>query len=76
MGSGKLTYSRTEEQEKIAHERWDAGDHSEEVVELFIWRAFIGTEAGFFPETDNALLGIEPIGREGLEHIISQAIKS
>ncbi|CCF33129.1 hypothetical protein CH063_05381 [Colletotrichum higginsianum] len=74
-GEWEMTHSRTEDLERIAHERWNAGDHSEEVVEMFINRAFIGTEAGYFPETDNKLLGIESIGREGLEKIIRTAIK-
>ncbi|KAK1502014.1 hypothetical protein CTAM01_05452 [Colletotrichum tamarilloi] len=74
-GEWEVKHSRTEDLEKIAHERWSKGDHSEEVVEMFINRAFIGTEAGYFPVTDNKLLGIEPIGREGLEQIIKTAIK-
>lgn len=74
-GEWEIKHSKTEDLERIAHERWNKGDHSEEVVEMFINRAFIGTEAGYFPETDNSLLGIEPIGREGLEQIIRTAIK-
>ncbi|KAK1535760.1 hypothetical protein CPAR01_09302 [Colletotrichum paranaense] len=74
-GEWEVKHSRTEDLEKIAHERWSKGDHSEEVVEMFINRAFIGTEAGYFPVTDDKLLGIEPIGREGLEQIIKTAIK-
>ncbi|TKW49593.1 hypothetical protein CTA1_232 [Colletotrichum tanaceti] len=74
-GEWEIRHSRTEDLERIARERWNAGDHSEEVVDMFINRAFIGTEAGYFPKTDNKLLGIEPIGREGLERIIRTAIK-
>lgn len=75
-GEWEIKHSKTEDLERIAHERWNDGDHSEEVVEMFINRAFIGTDAGYFPETDNKLLGIEPIGREGLEKIIRVAIEA
>ncbi|KAF4856014.1 hypothetical protein CGCSCA4_v000727 [Colletotrichum siamense] len=71
-----IKHCRTEDLEKTALERWAQGDHSEEVVEMFINRAFLGKGwGGYFPETDNILLGIEPIGREGLEKIIRTAMK-
>ncbi|KAF6811402.1 hypothetical protein CMUS01_13271 [Colletotrichum musicola] len=77
-GEWEIKHSRTEDLEKVARERWAQGDHSEEVAEMFINRAFIGKGwGGYFPEEvlDNELLGIKPIGREGLEKIIRTAIK-
>lgn len=71
-----LSYCRTEEEEKKAHERWAKGDRSEEVVEMFINRAFLGEGwGGHFPVVDNELLGIEEIGKQGLEDIVRAAMK-
>ncbi|KAK1958560.1 hypothetical protein LY78DRAFT_373895 [Colletotrichum sublineola] len=71
-----IKHCRTEDLKKTALGRWAQGDHSEEVVEMFINRAFLGKGwGGYFPETENKLLGIEPIGREGLEKIIRTAME-
>lgn len=77
-GGWDITHSSTEELERKARELWATGDHSEEVVEKFIWRAFIGLGAGNFPQEEmvNELLGLESIGRKGLEEIILTAIQS
>ncbi|KAL8371177.1 hypothetical protein RB595_001157 [Gaeumannomyces hyphopodioides] len=70
-----LSYCRTEEEEAKAHERWAKGDRSEEVVEMFINRAFLGEGwGGYFPVVDNELLGIGEIGKQGLEDIIRTAV--
>ncbi|CAK4030449.1 Hypothetical predicted protein [Lecanosticta acicola] len=75
-GEWEITHVKTAELEQVARQRWEAGDNTEEVVEMFIWCAFIGTPgAGYFEETDNTLLGIEGIGRKGLERIIRAAIE-
>ncbi|KAK3316907.1 hypothetical protein B0H66DRAFT_520060 [Apodospora peruviana] len=78
VGKGKdwtVTYSRTEELEAQARKRWAEGDRSEEVVAMFINRAFIGEGwGGYFPVRDNGLLGIKGIGREGLKRIVKERL--
>lgn len=70
-----LTYSRTEDLETEARRRWGQGDRSDEVVAMFINRAFIGNGwGGYFPIKDNDLLGIEGIDRNGLKGIVKQAL--
>lgn len=71
----ELTHSSTEEQEKEARKRWAEGDHSDEVVAMFINRAFIGKGwGGYFPVLDNELLGIKGLEREEFVNIIKLAI--
>lgn len=71
----QLKYSRTEDQVVEAFKRWADGDHGDEVVAMFINRAFIGFPlVGHFPINDNELLGITSIGREGLKKVIEEAI--
>ncbi|XDG04792.1 hypothetical protein ABKA04_004407 [Annulohypoxylon sp. FPYF3050] len=70
-----LTYSETENLESEAFRRWAAGDHSEEVIAMFINRAFIGKGwGGYFPVRDNELLGIKDMERDELKTIIKAAI--
>ncbi|KAI0836207.1 NAD(P)-binding protein [Hypoxylon sp. FL0890] len=70
-----LTYSKTEDLESEAFRRWAEGDHSEEVIAMFINRAFIGKGwGGYFPVLDNELLGIKGLNREGLKAIIKLAM--
>ncbi|KAI1385185.1 NAD(P)-binding protein [Hypoxylon trugodes] len=70
-----LTYSQTENLESEAFRRWSEGDHSEEVIAMFINRAFIGKGwGGYFPVRDNDLLGIKGLGRDELKAIIKLAI--
>ncbi|OTA65790.1 NAD(P)-binding protein [Hypoxylon sp. EC38] len=71
----KLTYSKTEDLESEALRRWAEGDHSEEVIAMFINRAFIGKGwGGYFPVLDNELLGIKGLNREELKAIIKLAM--
>ena len=71
----KITHSDTAVREVEAFERWGAGDRSEEVVAMFINRAFIGEKnGGNFPELDNDILGIKMMDQKGLESIISSAL--
>ncbi|KAL7620077.1 hypothetical protein AAE478_010626 [Parahypoxylon ruwenzoriense] len=70
-----ITYSKTENLEVEALRRWAEGDHSEEVIAMFINRAFIGEGwGGYFPVRDNDLLGIKGLERDELKAIIKQAI--
>lgn len=70
-----ITYARTEDLEKEAHQRWIGGDHSPEVVEKFINRAFLGKGyGGYFPETDNKLLGIRELSKFELEELVRTAM--
>ncbi|KAI1101148.1 NAD(P)-binding protein [Jackrogersella minutella] len=70
-----LTYSKTEDLEGEALKRWAEGDHSEEVIAMFINRAFIGKGwGGYFPIRDNDLLGIKDMKRDELKDIIKQAL--
>lgn len=68
-----ITYAMTEDLEKEARESWETGDHSEPVVEKFIWRAFL-TGGGYFKETDNKLLGIRGLDKAGLEELVKAAV--
>ena len=71
-----ITHSRTEDLEAEARRRWSEGDHSEEVIAMFINRAFIGDGwGGYFPERDNELLGIKGLQREGLKNIVKLAME-
>lgn len=71
-----ITYSKTEELEIEARRRWAEGDHSEEVIAMFINRAFIGEGwGGHFPKLDNELLGIKGLGKDGLKEIVKLAIE-
>lgn len=71
-----ITYSKTEDLEAEARRRWAEGDHSEEVIAMFINRAFIGKGwGGYFPELDNELLGIKGLDRDGLKCIVRLAIE-
>ncbi|KAI2627577.1 NAD(P)-binding protein [Hypoxylon sp. NC1633] len=70
-----LTYSKTEDLESEALRRWAEGDHSEEVIAMFINRAFIGEGwGGYFPVLDNDLLGIKGLDRNELKAIVKLAI--
>jgi len=70
-----LTYSKTEDQEAEARKRWAEGDRSDEVIAMFINRAFIGEGwGGHFPVKDNQLLGIKGLTKDELKDIIKQAI--
>ncbi|KAK3385716.1 hypothetical protein B0H63DRAFT_186995 [Podospora didyma] len=70
-----LTYSNTGDLEAEARKRWAAGDHSDEVIAMFINRAFIGEGwGGYFPVLDNELLGIKGIGKSGLRDIVRLAM--
>lgn len=70
-----ITYSKTEEQEVEARRRWAEGDRSEEVVAMFINRAFIGEGwGGYFPVLDNELLGLRGLTKDELKGIIKLAI--
>ncbi|KAI5859949.1 NAD(P)-binding protein [Durotheca rogersii] len=70
-----ITHSKTEDLEVEALRRWAEGDHSDEVIAMFINRAFIGDGwGGYFPVRDNDLLGIKGLDREGLKAIIKLAI--
>ncbi|KAI2622726.1 NAD(P)-binding protein [Hypomontagnella submonticulosa] len=70
-----LTYSKTENLESEALRRWAEGDHSEEVIAMFINRAFIGKGwGGYFPVRDNDLLGIKGLERDELKAIIKLAM--
>ncbi|KJZ79026.1 hypothetical protein HIM_01799 [Hirsutella minnesotensis 3608] len=79
LGAGDdwaLTYSRTEDLEEEALRRWAQGDHSEEVIAMFINRAFIGEGwGGFFPVRDNELLGIKELDGAGFRSIIREAMR-
>lgn len=71
-----ITYSQTEELEAEARRRWAEGDHSDEVIAMFINRAFIGEGwGGYFPELDNELLGIKGLQRDGLKDIVKLAME-
>ncbi|OTB00767.1 hypothetical protein M426DRAFT_26246 [Hypoxylon sp. CI-4A] len=71
-----ITNSRTEALESEALRRWAEGDHSEEVIAMFINRAFIGKGwGGYFPVLDNELLGIKGLDRDELKAIIKLAIE-
>lgn len=71
-----IRYASTHDLEKEAHERWNNGDHSPEVVEKFINRAFLGKGyGGQFPETDNELLGIEELDKRELEELVRTAMR-
>ena len=71
-----ITYSKTEDLEAEAHKRWSEGDHSEEVIAMFINRAFIGNGwGGYFPERDNELLGIKELDREEFKNIVKSAME-
>lgn len=75
VGEWELTHSKTDEQEVEAFRRWGEGDRGEEVIAMFINRAFIGIPGvGRFCNNDNELLGIKGIGRDGLKKIIEQAM--
>ncbi|KAI1773793.1 NAD(P)-binding protein [Hypoxylon cercidicola] len=70
-----ITYSDTEHLENEALRRWAEGDHSEEVIAMFINRAFIGKGwGGYFPVRDNDLLGIKGLERDELKVIVKAAI--
>lgn len=70
-----LTYSKTDDLEIEALRRWEEGDHSEEVIAMFINRAFIGKGwGGFFPVRDTKLLGIEEDNQK-LRDTIALALK-
>lgn len=70
-----LTYSSTEDLESEALRRWAEGDHSEEVIAMFINRAFIGKGwGGYFPVRDNDLLGIKGLERDELKAIVKLAM--
>ncbi|KAI1371624.1 NAD(P)-binding protein [Hypoxylon crocopeplum] len=70
-----LTYSQTEDLESEALRRWAEGDHSDEVIAMFINRAFIGKGwGGYFPVRDNDLLGIKGLERDELKAIVKLAI--
>ncbi|KAI1478505.1 hypothetical protein K445DRAFT_25512 [Daldinia sp. EC12] len=70
-----ITHSRTEDLESEAKRRWAEGDHSEEVIAMFINRAFIGNGwGGYFPVRDNELLGIKGLERDELKAIIKLAM--
>ena len=68
-----ITHVKTEDLEKEARESWAEGDHSERVVEKFIWRAFLAW-AGYFEHTDNDLLGIKALDKVGLEELVTNAV--
>ncbi|KAH7084152.1 hypothetical protein FB567DRAFT_498026 [Paraphoma chrysanthemicola] len=68
-----ITYSTTQDLEKEARKSWEKGDHSESVVEKFIWRAFLAW-GGYFENTDNELLGLTSLDKAGLEKIIRAAM--
>ncbi len=71
-----ITYSKTEELEAEARRRWAEGNRSEEVIAMFINRAFIGEGwGGYFPKLDNDLLGIKGLGRDGLRDIVKLAME-
>lgn len=71
-----LTYSKTEDLEIEALQRWAKGDHSDEVIAMFINRAFIGHGwGGYFPVRDNDLLGIKGLNRDELKAIVKLAIE-
>jgi hypothetical protein len=70
-----ITYSKTEEQEVEARRRWAAGDRSDEVIAMFINRAFIGEGwGGYFPVLDNGLLGLKGLTKDELKDIIQLAM--
>lgn len=70
-----ITHSKTEEQEAEARKRWAEGDHSEEVIAMFINRAFIGKGwGGYFPILDNELLGLKGLQKDEFKDIIKQAM--
>ncbi|KAI0010699.1 putative oxidoreductase CipA-like protein [Xylariaceae sp. FL0662B] len=70
-----ITYSRTEDLEAEALRRWKEGDLSEEVIAMFINRAFIGKGwGGYFPVLDNDLLGIKGLERDELKAIVKLAM--
>ncbi|KAI6088306.1 NAD(P)-binding protein [Hypoxylon rubiginosum] len=70
-----ITYSDTANLENEAVRRWAEGDHSEEVIAMFINRAFIGKGwGGYFPVRDNDLLGIKGLERDELKAIVKSAM--
>lgn len=70
-----ITYSRTEDLETEARKRWAEGDHSEEVIAMFINRAFIGEGwGGYFPVLDNDLLGIKGLEKSEFRNIVKLAM--
>lgn len=71
----EITYSNTEDLEKMGRERWAQGDHSFEVQGMMINRAFLGKGwGGYFPQKDNELLGIKGLDKESLKDIIRRAL--
>ncbi|KAI0157117.1 NAD(P)-binding protein [Hypoxylon sp. FL1284] len=71
-----LTYSKTEDLESEALRRWAEGDHSDEVIAMFINRAFIGKGwGGYFPVRDNDLLGIKGLEKDELRAVVKAAME-
>ncbi|KAI1082568.1 NAD(P)-binding protein [Whalleya microplaca] len=70
-----ITHSSTENLEAEALRRWKEGDLSEEVITMFINRAFIGKGwGGYFPIRDNDLLGINGLEKDELKAIVKLAM--
>ncbi|KAL1629116.1 hypothetical protein SLS56_005559 [Neofusicoccum ribis] len=74
-GEWQIVHTKTEDLEREAHESWAKGDHSPEVIDKFINRAFLGPGwGGLFEQKDNELLGIKGLDRNGLKSIVQTAM--
>jgi hypothetical protein len=72
----EISHVWTEELEAEARRRWAKGDRSEEVIAMFINRAFIGEGwGGYFAVLDNELLGIKGLEKSELKEIVKLAME-
>ncbi|KAK6366281.1 hypothetical protein LTS17_010787 [Exophiala oligosperma] len=60
----------TLEAERKSQEEFDSGNRAPVAMHGFFQRAFFGKGLGFFPETDNALLGVEEHDGEWLKDMV------
>lgn len=65
----------TEQLEKESWEKWNAGDHSPEVMRGFMPRVTFGHRMGVFDQTDNELLGIEQWSNDRLKKFVASYVR-